>query len=127
MLIATPETEMLFGEHEVLVAALHLVGRPGITRIRPADLTPAPASALTADPAAALTYVHLLFDRHEILPVDGTWSESFQPALRMISGMDQAARDELLTLFPELQTTNHAFPAARLTLKAHEARVLIKG
>ena len=108
MLIAGPLTEMLFGEHEVLVPALHLVGLPGIVRAPDGDVT----------------YVHVLLDRHEIICADGAWSESFQPATRMLSGMDGAQRDEILALFPGLAAQEVAFPAARLSLKAHEARVL---
>jgi Ca2+-binding RTX toxin-like protein len=109
MLIEGVRAEMLFGEAEVLVAALHLVGLPGITQ----DRTP------------GVSYIHLMFDRHEIVLSDGAWSESFQPAQRMVGGLDAARRDELLALFPELAERELAFPAARLTLKAHEARVLL--
>ncbi len=109
MLLVDAQSDLLFGEREVLVAALHLIGRAGIDRVEP----------------AAVTYVHVLFDQHEIICVDGTWSESFQPAARMVSGMDQAARDEVLALFPDLRVSDcAAFPAARMTLKAHEARLL---
>ena len=111
MLVSDAQTELLFGEHEVLVAAVHMVGQAGITRVAPQN---------------GVTYVHVLFDQHEIVSVDGTWSESFQPATRMLSGMDQAARDEVLVLFPQLAMQGQAFPSARLTLKAHEARVLLK-
>jgi Ca2+-binding RTX toxin-like protein len=109
MLVEGPRAEMLFGEAEVLVAAVHLVGQPGITQ----GLTP------------GVAYIHLMFDRHEILLSDGCWSESFQPAQRMMGAMDEACRDEILYLFPELAECDIAFPTARLTLKAHEARVLL--
>ncbi|WP_225028197.1 Hint domain-containing protein [Xinfangfangia pollutisoli] len=109
MLIEGPRAELLFGEAEVLVAALHLIGQPGITQ----------------DGPCAVSYVHVMFDRHEIVCSDGTWSESFQPAQRMLGAMDQGPRDEILTLFPDLAARDMAFPAARLTLKAHEARVLL--
>jgi hypothetical protein len=108
MLVTGPAAEMLFGEGEVLVAALHMVGRPGVTRAA----------------GGAVTYVHLLFDRHEIVLAEGAWSESFQPGAASIGGLDGAARDELLDLFPELASGGR-YPAARPTLKAHEARVLL--
>jgi hypothetical protein len=76
-------------------------------------------------PADGVTYVHILFDRHEIVLSDGIWTESFQPAERTLSALDQAARDEVLQLFPELADNKDAFPSARLSLKAHEAKVLI--
>ncbi|WP_309667103.1 Hint domain-containing protein, partial [Tabrizicola sp.] len=92
------------------VAAKHLVGRTGVS------------SAL---PSAGVSYVHVLFDQHEVIRSDGIWTESFQPAGRMLSMLDHAAREELLALFPELASDDCPLEAARPTLKAHEARVLL--
>jgi hypothetical protein len=108
MLVSTARAEMLFGEAEVLVAAVHLVGRPGITRAR----------------VAQVSYIHLLFDQHEIILADGVWTESFQPGTATLDGMDAPQRAEVLALFPQL-AWGALFPAARITLKAHEARVLL--
>jgi hypothetical protein len=68
-----------------------------------------------------------MFDRHEEILADGIWSESFQPAARNIGGLDDAARDELFAVFagaPE-PANPEAYVSARLTLKAHEARLLL--
>lgn len=110
VLVAGAAAQLLFGEDEVLVAAKHLLAKPGISRVLP---------------TGGVSYVHILFDRHEIVQSDGIWTESFQPADRMLSAMDKAARDEVLALFPELATESRFFPAARLSLKAYEARVLL--
>ncbi len=109
MLIEGARAEMLFGEAEVLVAALHLVGLPGIETVF----------------LPGLTYVHIMFEGHEIVCADGAWSESFQPAQRMLSGMEADQAEEIRTLFPELAQREIAFASARLTLKAYEARVLL--
>ncbi|WP_374643731.1 Hint domain-containing protein [Tabrizicola sp.] len=109
LLIEGARAEMLFGEAEVLVPALHLVG------------------ADRALPAEGVSYIHLLFDRHEIVQSDGIWSESFQPAERTLSTLDAAVRDEILALFPDLAANGDSFAGARLSLKAHEARVLLAG
>ena len=101
MLIEGWRAEMLFGEAEVLAAAIHLTSLAGVEQV------------LTS----GVTYVHIMFDRHEIVLADGAWSESFQPAQRMLDGMGNDQQDELLTLFPELAAMEVAFPAARLTLK----------
>lgn len=53
----------MFETEEVLVAAAQLVGLPGIT---------------TAPPQA-VTYLHLLFDRHEVVFANGAPSESLYP------------------------------------------------
>lgn len=109
MLMTGPRAEMFFGEHEVLVAATHLVGEAGVSRVFP----------------NGVTYIHLLFDRHEIIRADGCWTESYQPGDLTLKGMDSTQREELLLLFPDLGEDSTLYPAARLTLKGHEARVLL--
>ena len=108
-LVEGARAEMLFGEAEVLVPAKHFLGKPGVQRVLP---------------EAGVTYVHILFDRHEIVQSDGLWTESFQPADRMLSAMEAEVRAEVLALFPELEQSDRAFEGARLSLKAHEAKVL---
>ena len=110
VLIEGARAEMYFGESEVLVPAKHLTNLAEVTRALPAE---------------GVTYVHILFDRHEIVQSEGLWTESFQPAERTLNALDSAARAEVLELFPELVADADAYPAARLSLKAHEARVLI--
>lgn len=113
MLVRSTEAELHFGEHEVLVAARHFAGRPGI--------------ATVAD-AAEVTYVHLMFDEHEIVLSNGVWSESFQPGAHTVSDMGAEQRAELFTLFPELAAglpPAAAYPAARITLKAREAALVL--
>jgi len=109
MLITGPRAELLFGEHEVLVAATHLIGLPGVTRIFP----------------MAISYIHFLFDAHQIVRADGAWSESFQPGALTVAGLADPQRAELLALFPDvLDGTSHC--AARMSLKAREAAVLLR-
>ena len=109
MLIEGALPEMLFGEAEVLVAATHLTA---LNRVRQV-LTP------------GVTYIHLLFARHEIICANGAWTESFQPAEPMLGSMEIAQRDEIEMIFPGLALGGVQYPSARLTLKAHEARVLL--
>lgn len=108
VLVDDPLADLLFGERQVLIAALHLVGRPGVSR----------------EPVGAVDYLHLMFDRHEIILSDGAWTESFQPGDRSLAGMDAGQRAELDALFPALRTGGR-FAAARRSLKAHEARVFL--
>ena len=109
MLVEGAGPEMLFGEAEVLVAAVHLTGLRGVQQV----LTP------------GVTYIHLLMDRHEIICANGSWTESFQPADRSLGSMDHAQRAEIARLFPELSVDCDGYQSARLSLKAHEARVLL--
>ncbi len=111
MLISGAETALMFGEREVLASAKHLTGRAGIDQVA----------------ASHVTYIHLLFDRHEVILADGAWTESFQPGDYSVGGLDKAQRCEVLTLFPELdapQGQGTRFPAARQVLRKHEAKLL---
>ncbi len=110
LLLSGPRAELLFGEHEVLVAAIHMTGMVGIDQVYPPE---------------GISYIHILFDQHEILRADGAWSESFQPGVQSLNGLDGAQRAEILALFPELKD-GQSYPAARLKLKAREARVLLR-
>ncbi len=111
MLLCGARAELLFGANEVLVRAMHLTSLPGVD----------------AMVLASATYVHIMFDQHEIVHADGTWSESFQPGDRTLSGMDADQRQELGLIFPELgaQDCFANYDAARMTLKSCEARVYL--
>jgi len=109
MLIEGAKAELLFGEREVLVAAVHLVGRPGIEQVMP----------------RRVSYIHVMCSQHEIVQAEGAWTESFQPGTATLRTMGRAQRDEVLALFPELADSGMSYPAARATLKAHEVRVLL--
>jgi Ca2+-binding RTX toxin-like protein len=111
MLLQDGRCELLFGEPEVFVRALHLLDLPDVL----AAVVP------------AVTYLHLMFDKHEVIRADGAWSESFQPGPRSLGGLDDDQQAEIFAVFPDLDhpVTEATYAAARLTLKAHEARVLL--
>lgn len=76
-------------------------------------------------PAEPVTYYHMAFDNHEIVYANGVETESFHPAERTVSAMDKAARDELLTLFPDLELGDgFAYGSARAQLRKHEGGLL---
>jgi CshA-type fibril repeat protein len=112
MLVANDRTALYFDEHEVLVSAKHLVAGPGIQSID----------------SVGTTYIHFMFDRHEVVLGNGAWTESFQPGDLTLKGMGNAQRSEIFELFPELKTEEgvNDYQAARRTLKKHEARLLVK-
>jgi hypothetical protein len=108
MLIRGWRAELCVGAPEVLVAARHLVGMAGIR----------------VTPAARIDYVHLLFDRHEIIFAEGAPSESFHPASRILDG-DRLLYREIVAIFPELaQMRAGSRRTARPVVTAHEARLL---
>jgi hypothetical protein len=79
--------ELLLGQSEVLIAAKHLVNG---TTIRVA-------------PKPTVTYIHMMFDRHEIVLADGIATESFHVSDLGLRGIAEAAREELFAVFPELR------------------------
>lgn len=113
VMITSPTADLLFAEREVLVRALDLAGQAGIAR---------------CEDARALRYVHLLFDRHEIVCGNGLWSESYHPGPETMNGFDVEAEVELRRLFPELYEgmgPARYGPAARRALRRFEAGLLV--
>ncbi|MFV2053895.1 Hint domain-containing protein [Aliiroseovarius sp. YM-037] len=101
--------EYLFGQPEILVPAKHLVGMEGVS-IEPVD---------------EVCYTHFMFDSHQVVRSNGALTESFFLAKTSISGLDKAAHEELLSIFPCLDTAQRSFGAtAAPTLRAREASVL---
>lgn len=86
-LVRSRIAERMAGGAEVLVAAKHLLGLPGISVV---------------PPDAPVTYIHLLFDRHELVWSNGTVTESFYLGDQAVASVDAAAREEILALFPDL-------------------------
>ena len=111
VLVANDKTALYFEESEVLVAAKHLTGMEGIDVVDVSEVT----------------YIHFMFDQHEVILSDGAWTESFQPGDQSLAGVGNAQRTEILELFPELKTRSglEGYPAARRSLKKHEARLLM--
>ena len=110
MLVANDKTALYFEEREVLVAAKHLIDTDGVDQVE----------------ALGVSYIHFMFQQHEVVLSDGTWSESFQPGDYSMKGIGDLQRAEILTLFPELE--NHegieGYQSARRTLKRHEVKLL---
>ena len=112
ILVSNQLTVLHFDEPEVLVAAKHLIGGNGLQSID----------------SFGTTYIHFLFDRHEILLSNGCWSESFQPDDFSLKGLGNAQRSEIQELFPELKTRKGPirFGAARRILSRVEAMLVTK-
>ena len=112
LLVANDRTALYFDEHEVLVSAKHLVGGTGIHAVE----------------SMQTTYIHFMFDQHEVVLSNGAWTESFQPGDYTLKGMGNAQRNEIFELFPDLKTDAgvEGYTAARKTLKRHEARLLVR-
>ncbi|MCX7559949.1 Ig-like domain-containing protein [Sulfitobacter sp. F26204] len=112
VLVANDKTALYFEEREVLVAAKHLTGLEGVDIVD----------------VSHTTYIHVMFDQHEVILSDGSWTESFQPGDMSLAGIGNAQRQEILELFPELATQEGIdnYASARRSLKKHEAKLITK-
>lgn len=111
ILLRSPKAEFFFGDGEVLAAAQHLIDAPWVTR---------------AWDVQAVSYHHLLFDRHEIVYADGLETESYQPGPGTLAHLPAADQGFLTQLYPELARglpVNR--PTARLHLRPWEVTMLM--
>lgn len=115
----------LLGPHEaLLVSPQHrlLVTGPAARRIAGCDEVLAKAKHLpgaTREEGGEVEYLHVFFDRHEIIFANGAAAESLRPGRQALRMLDRAARAELLALFPQLALGPP--PDCRPTLKGREA------
>lgn len=109
MLMRGPLADLHFGASEVLTAAKHLVNGRNITLA----------------PCGEVTYLHLLFDKHEIVFAENAMCESFHPG-DVESGADDGVMRELRALFPDLdqRAVTGAWDMARPVVRGAEAAVL---
>lgn len=82
---------------EMLVPAKALLARPGV-RVMEGRRT--------------VTYIHLVFSRHEVINAHGCWSESFYPGAYVTATFEPRLRLELMRIFPDLKR-NKPVKAAR--------------
>jgi len=113
LLLTGQRAALHFEDNEVFAAAKHMTATDGVDAVK----------------ANSVTYIHLMFARHEVILSNGAWTESFQPGDHVLKGMGTAQRDEIFKLFPDLanmETAGAGFGAARRVLKRHEAAILTK-
>lgn len=113
VLVTGARAEILFGEEEVLVAAKHLVNDGTIRR----------------QAGGEVEYLHLMFDRHQVIWAEGLPSESFFPGAATMAGLEDGVRAELCALFPGMDPKTGAGygPTARRVLRGFEAEVMMGG
>ncbi|NVO56180.1 Hint domain-containing protein [Rhodobacteraceae bacterium B1Z28] len=76
-------------------------------------------------PEQGVEYIHILFDQHELVNVEGIWSESFFPGDTTMSAMAPATKRELFDLFPELRCPKTGYGETALpVLKPYEVRMM---
>jgi hypothetical protein len=110
ILIGGAQTELWFGEPEMLVAAKHLVN----------------GDTITVDTCVkSVIYYHILFEDHQIVFSNGLKTESFYPGIETLRGLEHGSRHELLEIFPELRNGPQLYGSiARPVVSGSEAHVL---
>jgi hypothetical protein len=88
MFVRSRIAEELIGRAEVLLPAEKLIGLPGIDWARDVE---------------RVTYLHILFDAHEIVYAEDTPTESLLPRPHILGAFGDEAEAELRFLFPELE------------------------
>ncbi len=111
VLVRDSLAELLFGEAEVLVAAKDLVNDRSV-RVRAGGM---------------IDYVHILFDKHQLVSSAGLTTESFLPGPQSTQMFEQEILEEICAIFPEIDPrTGEGYSfAARRTLKSYEAQLLL--
>ncbi|MCH2163041.1 MAG: Hint domain-containing protein [Marinovum sp.] len=101
---------LMFGEDEVLVKAKDLINDHSVRPVTDMD---------------EITYVHILFDTHQIVMANGVACESYLPGPATMKQFDRSTQTEIVLLFPELTAGfDHYGPAARSILRTPEAAAL---
>jgi hypothetical protein len=92
-----------------------------------------PAKALLDNDKIAIaqvkstTYIHLMFDHHEIIFANGHETESFHPQKAILNDLDQQVQNEIYEIFPELHAPANAGgygPTALPALSVSEGQYL---
>lgn len=109
ILVRSRIAQKMFGTAEVLVAAKQLCQLDGI------DI---------AEDLDEVTYVHFLFDSHQIVWANGAESESLLPGPEALRSVGPAAVAEIYAIFPELASPEYSAPAARELVSGRLGRKL---
>lgn len=93
MLVRSKIAGRMFGRPDVLVSAFQLTNLPGI---------------YIDTSAGNVTYFHLLFDQHEIVFAEGAPTESLFIGPEALNALSPEAKEEILTIFPELAELDYS-------------------
>ncbi|OUD10965.1 hypothetical protein BVC71_05750 [Marivivens niveibacter] len=91
ILVSTTSATLYLGEPQVLVPAISMVGWMGIHQ----------------KPMAEITYVHVMFDQHEVIFTEGAATESLLIGPQSRLDLPTEALDEIFEIFPDLIEKAH--------------------
>lgn len=101
--------DLFFADQQVLVPAKHLVGMDGVSVAH----------------RSGFGYFHILLDDHELIQANGTWAESLFFGDPACTTMGWETRQELLTIFPNLQSAITDLQACMPIIRRFEAELLV--
>ncbi len=109
VLVKSKIAQRMCGFDEVLVAVKQLLNIEGIDVVEDCD---------------EVTYVHFLFDQHEVVYSNGAETESLFTGPEALKSVAPCARKEILALFPELAELDYQSVSSRFAPSGRMARQL---
>lgn len=108
--VSSEIADRMFGEREVLVAAVKLTALPGI---------------YIDEAVTSVAYFHILFDDHQLVIAEGAQTESLYLGSEAHKSLTPAARSEIEQVFPDFDTLSQAnavryIPTGKLQKKLME-------
>lgn len=110
MFVSSKISMRMFNAQDALVAAIKLTELPGI---------------FVDHDIEEVEYFHILLDRHEIVFAEGAPSESLFAGPEALKTVPQECVDEILTIFPELETVDCRPEAARVMPSGKHQKQLV--
>ncbi len=110
MLVQSKIAERMFGMSEVLVPAIKFAELSGVS-----------VHEATED----VQYFHVLLDDHKVIFAEGAPTESLFTGPEALKSMSPEAREEILTIFPEIGETGYQPEPARYIPSGHLQKKLI--
>lgn len=111
MLVKSKLAGQMFGENEVLIPAIKLTILPGIS---------------VETEVKAVEYFHILLDRHEIIYAECAPAESLFTGAEALKAIGPEAREEIMSLFPEIADIRYTPIPARYLPEGKEQKRLIE-
>ena len=110
VMTASRIAKRMFGEAEVLLAAHHLTELPGV---------------FADESMTEVTYLHVLFDDHQVITADGCPVESMYAGSEVLKSTAPESVAEILKIFPELANSDAPHKPARQMLAGHKQHKLV--
>ncbi len=110
MLVSSQIAQRMFGQTEALIAAVKMTEWPGI---------------YVDNSVTDVEYFHILFDSHEVIFADGAPTESLFTGPEALKMFPAAMREEILTLFPELDCATTQVEPACIVPNGKQQKTLI--